>query len=399
MYQSMSSPLMSSPSFVQNVAMQVDGMGGDGVRGKEEKRKRADDYLEEWAGAPGNDPNMPPAEVDRRRKVRFVERISNAIPDTKKASENIFEGENVDNMSDGEIDALLGKLLMSYVKMVIEENKDENELRSEINWCGYAGLTLLHHASFYNFQDLISLLLNNGADPNIGSAEGDTTPLHFAAAAGQKDVLDALIQFGCDPCPIDSTNQTPADHARKSGHFDIARALDSHNKQSGSSFESSGNEKMNVSSSNTTDVFLQSVFKELSLTDKLGLNLFADRSQAAPIAYVSNTSASMDVEDFGANSAFSFISEEDRAKLREAMSLVNEMDLKEMNLKAEHQDVRQYLRQSNYEAISAASSALRRANKKESDILRSASQTADDPSKMQLSRALAMLVLRKNLPS
>ncbi len=71
------------------------------------------------------------------------------------------------------------------------------------------------------------------------------------------------------------------------------------------------------------------------------------------------------------------------------MSLVSEMDLKEMNHKVEHQDVRQYLRQRNFEAI---------AKKKESDMLRNVSQTTtDDPSKMQLSRALAMLVLRKNL--
>ena len=153
--------------------------------------------------------------------------------------------------------------------------------------------------------------------------------------------------------------------------------------------------------STTTDVFLQSAFRELSLKDKLGLNLFVDRSNAAPLAFVRKSSTSMitdgennDLE----NTAFSFISEEDRAKLREAMSLASEMDLKEMNLKAEHQDVRRYLRQSNFEVISAVSQALEKANKKESNILRNASSTSDDPSKMQLSRALAMLVLRKNLP-
>jgi len=42
---------------------------------------------------------------------------------------------------------------------------------------------------------------------------------------------------------------------------------------------------------------------------------------------------------------------------------------------------------------------LDKANRKESDILKNASQKSDDPSKMQLSRALAMLVLRKNLPA
>jgi len=153
-----------------------------------------------------------------------------------------------------------------------------------------------------------------------------------------------------------------------------------------------------------TDAFLQSAFKELTLKDKLGLNLFADRSKAAPMAFVSkessgsNTMMTDDGDSMLDNNAFSFISEEDRLKLREAMSLANEMDLKEMNVQAEHQDVRKYLMQSNYEAISAAAQALERAKRKESNQLKDASDTSDDPSKMQLSRALAMLVLRKNLP-
>lgn len=50
------------------------------------------------------------------------------------------------------------------------------------------------------------------------------------------------------------------------------------------------------------------------------------------------------------------------------------------------------------QAITATKEALDKANKKESDILTEASQASKDPSKLQLSRALAMLVLRKNLP-
>jgi hypothetical protein len=51
------------------------------------------------------------------------------------------------------------------------------------------------------------------------------------------------------------------------------------------------------------------------------------------------------------------------------------------------------------QAINAASQAMDKARKKELNILKSASENTDDPSKMQLSRALAMLVLRKNLPT
>jgi hypothetical protein len=251
---------------------------------------------------------------------------------------------------------------------------------------------------------LITLLLNKGGDPNILSSEGDLTPMHFAAAGGYKEVVEVLIRNGSNPCQMDVTGDTPADHARKAGHVEVAAMLDAYNEQAGIVRQESANamDVSNAPHSKTTDVFLQSAFKDLSLKDKLGLNLFVDRSKAAPMAFVQKPSTSMITDGDGEyleNTAFSFISDEDRAKLREAMSLASEMDLKEMNMKAEHQDVRRYLRQSNYEAISAASKAMDKARKKESDILKNATENAVDPSKMQLSRALAMLVLRKNLPT
>ena len=65
---------------------------------------------------------------------------------------------------------------------------------------------------------------------------------------------------------------------------------------------------------------------------------------------------------------------------------------------AEHICVNNLLFFCTQQAITATKEALDKANKKESDILKKASQAAEDPSKAQLSRALALLVLRKNLP-
>jgi len=400
----------AAPNFLQRVACASNERSQLGV---ESKRKR-ENYLEEWADTTGNDATMTTAEVDKHRKVRFVERIANATTPAEGKSGVPMEGnktepngKDTDDMNEEELDNLLGTVLMRYVQDCIERCTTQAELLSEINWSGYAGLSLLHHAAFYNFMALITSLLNNGADTNILSSEGGFTPIHFAAAAGHKDVVDVLLRNGCNPIPMDSNQETPADHARKAGHLEIAAMLSAYNEQAGIMAQEGSNENMDTANnpSKTTDIFLQAAFKEISLKDKLGLNLFADRSKAAPIAFVQQTSTSMVMGGDGdeqclGNTAFSFISQEDRAKLREAMSLANEMDLKEMNYISEHQSVRQYLRQSNYEAISAASQALEKANRKESDILKNAAQTRNsDPSKMQLSRALAMLVLRKNLPT
>lgn len=100
----------------------------------------------------------------------------------------------------------------------------------------------------------------------------------------------------------------------------------------------------------------------------------------------------VDKEDLQAKSGPLF-SKEDCEKLRQALSLASGKDPKEINPNAE--EMREYLRESNHEAISAASNALRKATKKESDILRKAHRD-DDPNKLQLSRALAIMVLRKN---
>lgn len=355
--------LHANPNFVQRVALTaaVKGNEEEGMtieKGIESKRKR-EGYLEAFVESPGINANMTTDEVDRHRKVQFVERMSNAIVERKGSNLSMDVG-NVEDMNEDEIDNLLGQVLMRYVNVCIERCSTKSELLSELNWSGYSGLSLLHHACFSNNMALITLLLNNGADANILSAEGDLTPLHFAAAAGHKDVVDALIRQGCNPIALDCNNETPADHARRTGHVEIAAMLQAYNDEAGLAPRA-------ISFANppttTSDIFLQSAFKELSLKDKLGLNLFVDRRKAAPLAFVRKTSSMMATdwasegigressEYLGNDGAFSFINEEDRAKLREAMSLANEMDLKEMNLRAESQDVRQYLCQSNYEVM------------------------------------------------
>ncbi|KAL7464094.1 hypothetical protein ACHAXS_004430 [Conticribra weissflogii] len=375
-------------------------------KSSEEKRKR-DEYMQEWASVPGNDLSMTSDEVDRHRKIRFVERITNAISDANDGGTH-HDVADLDNMNDDELDALLGEVLMRFVEVTIENSTDDDHLRRDIDFCGYSGLALLHHAAFYNFTGLATLLLSHGANPDVVSAAGKLTPLHFAAASGHMESVEILLQSGCNPVPIDADNLTPADHATRAGYSEIARVLDSHIADVGLK-QPRNSKSLDALSSTAIDVVLQSAFQELSLKDKLGLNLFATRSKSADDGNVqseslhgadskSSVQADMNTDLESGLEHFAFISEEDKVKLRAAMSLANDMDLNEMNRRAGNQDVARFLLRSNYEAVKAASKALDRANKKESDILRSAND-ADDPSKMQLSRALAMLVLRKNLQS
>jgi ankyrin repeat protein len=69
-----------------------------------------------------------------------------------------------------------------------------------INERGGSGTrTALHFAASARREDVVRILLEHGADPNI-RCEGDAaTPLHFAAEHGDMGIIRLLIEHGADP--------------------------------------------------------------------------------------------------------------------------------------------------------------------------------------------------------
>ena len=82
-------------------------------------------------------------------------------------------------------------------------------------------------ASFSNHKDIVSILLNAGADPN--SISQGMTPLLIACEQGFTEIAESLLQTKADITVRSLTNnQTALDIAIENGHDDIVQLLTSY---------------------------------------------------------------------------------------------------------------------------------------------------------------------------
>lgn len=66
----------------------------------------------------------------------------------------------------------------------------------DIDALGTYGWTALHEAASCGYQDIVVLLLENGADPNIQDSVQRCTPIHLAAKNGHLEVVMSLVRCG-----------------------------------------------------------------------------------------------------------------------------------------------------------------------------------------------------------
>ena len=74
----------------------------------------------------------------------------------------------------------------------------------------------------------VKRLLKEGADPNARFGGDGETPLHRAASAGRKEVVEILLGAGSDANAATAEGATPLLEASHNGHVEIARLLLEH---------------------------------------------------------------------------------------------------------------------------------------------------------------------------
>lgn len=96
----------------------------------------------------------------------------------------------------------------------------------DINQGGLLGMTPLHHAAMNRHTELVQWLLESGANVNAQDTRHVST-LHAAAYGGDIDIIRLLIDNGVEPSVKNDAGHTAADLARRRGHEEIAKFLES----------------------------------------------------------------------------------------------------------------------------------------------------------------------------
>ena len=77
-----------------------------------------------------------------------------------------------------------------------------------INRADSKGRTAIHFASSRGSDEIVHLLLEHGANPNVQDCTGNT-PLHLAACTHHIRVITLLLRFGADVSATDAFGKTP----------------------------------------------------------------------------------------------------------------------------------------------------------------------------------------------
>ncbi|GIX89198.1 tyrosine-protein kinase HTK16, partial [Caerostris extrusa] len=90
------------------------------------------------------------------------------------------------------------------------------------------GLTPLHYACINNRPSTVDVLINYRANPQLRATESGWVPLHYAAYHGYTNVVKMLLSLNCPAHPRSHYNETPSDLAKEKKHVDCISLLTTH---------------------------------------------------------------------------------------------------------------------------------------------------------------------------
>lgn len=107
----------------------------------------------------------------------------------------------------------------------LERVQQELSHAIDINDGGGTGWTALHKACERGRGEVVRLLLESGAIPDLTTKTAADTALHLAAANGHVDVCNELVKAGADVHAMNKIGWTPLHAAMHADNLDAARML------------------------------------------------------------------------------------------------------------------------------------------------------------------------------
>lgn len=96
---------------------------------------------------------------------------------------------------------------------------------ADVNVVTTSGDTPVFSAVKHGTADILQMLIKAGAKVDIRDPNFGATPLHLAAALGNKAMVEHLLAAGADVNALETTGRTPLELAVNYGHKDVAEVL------------------------------------------------------------------------------------------------------------------------------------------------------------------------------
>ena len=148
-----------------------------------------------------------------------VSKLSNLTPlKEAKAWDSWWKKKKISNQH---LFSATDKNSISEVRDALNYSKYK-ELTADVNAKGLDDWTALHIAVNENYDQVLLVLLENGANIEANTSIG-RTPLHLAALRGHRKIFEILLSAGAKLNPQDKEGNTPLHFLSENGHADLLK--------------------------------------------------------------------------------------------------------------------------------------------------------------------------------
>lgn len=169
-------------------------------------------YIVTWFTLSGSEAGVLTLQIGAKQNSPFLTRTFMVLGANPKDT-------GQDGMSALHIAGFLGS--DEVIPLLVEEG-------APINLSDKEGRTALHLAAYAGNVSSVAVLMDQKADPEIKESTGSMTALHLAVAQKHSETVRVLLEKGANPSPEEKNGYTPLFIAEQEELDDIVEILEEH---------------------------------------------------------------------------------------------------------------------------------------------------------------------------